>query len=249
MRLFLALPVFAGMAAEVKLPDSPADLARGEKLYRGSCGYCHGPQGDGGKGANLARQKLERAATDEKLVNIIQNGITGTEMPGAWHMTEREVTQVAAFVRTFSKVESKPVPGDPVNGKALYSKHGCRNCHTVGREGGLMGPDLSEIGSRRSPSHLRESLLDPSASVPGGFLYTKIVTKAGKTIEGQRLWEDTFAIAVRDFAGNNHAFPKTDLQDVSKDFNKSPMPSFKGKLSDSGLDDLIAYLASLKEVK
>ncbi len=249
MRLFTALAAVAAFAAEVKLPESPADLARGEKLYRGSCGYCHGPQGDGGKGANLARQKLDKATSDEKLVNIIQNGIPGTEMPGAWHMTEREATQVAAFVRTLSKVESQPVPGNPSSGKTLYGKHGCGGCHTVGYEGGLMGPDLSSIGLRRSPAHLRESIVDPSASVPGGFLYTNVVTAAGKTVEGRLLSEDTFAIAIRDFSGNNQAFLKAGLKDVKKQFNKSPMPSVKDKLSASELDDLVAYLASLRETK
>jgi putative heme-binding domain-containing protein len=184
-------------------------------------------------------------------VNIIQNGIPGTEMPGAWHMTDREVTQVAAFVRTLGKVEIKPVAGDPARGKSIYTKSGCVSCHSISEDGrltgGLMAPELTTIGSRRSAQHLRTSLLDPNASVPEDFVYLTVTTKAGRTITGTRLYEDTFSLLVRDLAGNNHALRKADLKDVHKDSQKSPMPSYKDKLSANDLQDLIAYLVSLKE--
>src|SRR5262245_47745194 len=97
---------------KVVLPTSQDDLLRGKALYLGSCTYCHGPTGDGGKGADLARAELSRAKTDGDLVRIIENGIPGTEMQGAWHMTKREMMQTAAFVRTLGRVELKPVPGN-----------------------------------------------------------------------------------------------------------------------------------------
>ncbi|MBS1826853.1 MAG: c-type cytochrome [Acidobacteria bacterium] len=252
----LAFLVAAGLAAQQTpppkpLPASAADLEQGGKLYRGSCGYCHGPQGDGGKGADLSKPKLEKATSDEKLVNIIQNGIPGTEMPGAWHMIDNEVRQVAAFVRTLGKVESKPVPGDREKGKAVYAKAGCAGCHSIresGRPvGSLNGPELSVIGSRRSAAHLRESLLEPAASVPDGYLIVTAVPVTGAAVTGTRLSEDTFTLALRDFGGRNHVFVKTALKDIRKEPKKSAMPSFRGKLSADELQDLIAYLASLKE--
>jgi putative heme-binding domain-containing protein len=253
----LAFLVAAGLAAQEKphafqpLPTSAEDLAQGEKLYRGSCGYCHGPQGDGGKGADLAKPKLERATTDEQLVNVIQNGIPGTEMPGAWHMIDNEVRQVAAFVRTLGKVESKPVPGDREKGKSVYAKAGCAGCHMIreaGRAvGSLSGPELSLIGSRRSAAHLRESLLEPGASVPEGYLMVTAVPLTGAAVSGIRLSEDTFTLALRDAGGRNHVFVKTALKEVKRDPKKSSMPSFRAKLSADELQDLIAYLASLKE--
>lgn len=240
----------------VKLPNTPEDLARGKKLYLGGCTYCHGPMGDGGKGADLSRQELVRAKTDGDLARVIEVGIPGTEMPAAWHMTRREVTQVAAFVRTLAKVESGgAVTGDPARGKALYAKQGCSGCHTLKQTGnvvasywgGYMGPDLSSIGLKRNARHLRESLVDPAATVPAGFALAKVVTTAGKTIQGTRLYEDTFSILVRDMAGNNHAFPKTQVTSVVTDAKSSPMPSYRDRLSAGELDDMVAYLVSLKE--
>jgi putative heme-binding domain-containing protein len=249
--LLLSLSAFAADNEPITLPTSPEDLARGKKLFLGSCTYCHGPTGDGGKGADLSRQELVRAKTDSDLARISETGIPGTEMPGAWHMTRREVTQVAAFVRSLAKVNTHAVPGDPARGQALYRKHACATCHTVKTDGtyagGFMGPDLSSIGLRRSPAHLREAITDPAASVAENFMLVKVATKSGKSLEGVRLHEDTFSIVLRDLAGNNHALLKQDVKSSTLNRKASPMPSFQGKLSAAELDDLIAYLVSLKE--
>jgi mono/diheme cytochrome c family protein len=47
-------------------------------------------------------------------------------------------------------------------------------------------------------------------------------------------------------SGQLHSFRKLDLQSIEKEPGKSFMPSFKNTLSATQLDDLIAYLASLK---
>lgn len=237
---------------EIKLPDTAADRDRGKALYDGSCQLCHGPLGDGGKGANLAQAKLPRAVSDGDLVRIIEVGIPGTEMPGAWHMTRREITQVAAYVRTFARREAEKIPGNPAAGKRIYESNGCASCHTVldgrgVRSGGLMGPDLSSIGARRSAAHLRESVLEPARSVPDDFLDTVVELKSGGRISGSRLNEDTFVIVIHDYAGSNHVIDKSTTRSITRNRKKSPMPSYTGKVTGNDLDDLIAYLASLRE--
>lgn len=238
---------------KVTLPTSPEDLARGKALYMGSCTYCHGPTGDGGKGADLARSELSRAKTDGDLARLIEVGIPGSEMPAAWHMTRREVTQVAAFVRTLGKVETKPVPGDRARGQEHFAKQGCSNCHTVRdgdrHVGGLMGPDLSFVGTRRSAAHLRESVVNPGIALPEGFVNSVVTLKSGKTMKGQLLSEDAFRVVFRDFSGGNMTIAREDIKEVKRLPKESPMPSYQGKLSPSELDDLIAYMVSLKEPK
>jgi len=238
---------------KVVLPTTAEDLATGKRLYLGGCTYCHGPTGDGGKGADLARAELSRAKTDADLLRIIENGIPGTEMPGAWHMTRREMMQTASFVRTLGRVEIKALPGDKARGEALYAKQGCAACHTTKQgnqfTGGLVGPDLSAIGLRRSAGHLRESILDPEASTPENYRFVRLLAKNGKRLEGRLVHEDTFVLAIRDAAGNNIALQKSDLREMTKDRKKSLMPSYKQKLSPSELDDLVSYLASLREAQ
>src|ERR1700680_849486 len=128
---------------KVKLPNSRADLARGEKLFAVHCALCHGPKGEGGRGPMLTRAKLSRAPDDATLLKILEDGIRGTEMPGADSMSEHEMKQTAAYVRSLGRLPQKPVPGNPVHGAEIYrAKGACASCHSIKGEGGISGPDL-----------------------------------------------------------------------------------------------------------
>lgn len=252
--MLAVLCTLAAMAArtetKVKLPSSHADLARGEKLFQVHCARCHGAKGEGNNGPALSRPKLPRAPDDAALVKVIENGIRGTEMPGAGAMSDREMRQVAAYVRSLGKIPMKPVPGDPAHGAEIYrAKGNCATCHSINSEGGIAGPDLSTIGAARSAAHLRESLVDPQAAVPDYYLLVTVTPKNGPSVTGLRVNEDSFSIQVRDDSGRSHSFWKSDVSSIDKQRGKSPMPSYKGQLSDAELTDLVAYLASLKEKK
>jgi putative heme-binding domain-containing protein len=242
--------VAAGTETKVKLPTSRTDLETGQKLFQNNCALCHGPKGEGGRGPMLTRAKLSRAPNDAELVKVISDGIRGTEMPGADVMSDREVRQTAAYVRSLGKTPLKPVPGNPALGAEIYrGKGGCANCHSIRGEGGISGPDLTDVGGRRSGAYLRESLVDPEAAVPDGYLLVKVVAKDGRSVTGLRVNEDSFSIQIRDDSGRSHSFWKHEIMQIDKLRAKSPMPSYKGRLSDSELTDLVAYLASLKESK
>jgi mono/diheme cytochrome c family protein len=79
------------------------------------------------------------------------------------------------------------------------------------------------------------------------YLLVTVVPKDGPSLTGMRVDEDSFSIQVRDNSGQSHSFWKSDLSKIDKQRGKSPMPSYKGQLSDSELTDVVAYLASLKE--
>jgi cytochrome c oxidase cbb3-type subunit III len=76
-----------------------------------------------------------------------------------------------------------------------------------------------------------------------------VLPKAGHSVTGVRVNEDSFSIQVRDDSGRSYSFWKSDVARVDKPQDKSPMPSFRGQLSDPELTDLVAYLVSLKERK
>jgi cytochrome c oxidase cbb3-type subunit 3 len=238
---------------KVKLPTSRAEIAKGEKLFLNQCSLCHGAKGEGGRGPMLALPKLSRAPDDDALVKVIENGIPRTEMGGAWTMNEYEIRQVAAYVRSLGRVPRAPVPGDPKRGEQVYrGSGGCAVCHglkdsTGGVTGGLMGPELSSIGLRRSVEYLRAALLNPEADLPDGFLQVRARLADGRSVTGVRINEDTFSIQIRDAADRIHSFWKHELADLQRDDGKSPMPSYKERLTPGELDDLIAFLVSLRE--
>jgi cytochrome c oxidase cbb3-type subunit III len=235
----------------------------GADLFREHCSPCHGTRGEGGRGANLAVRRLPRAPDDATLGAIIAQGIPGTEMP-VTRMTDQERGELIAYVRSLGQAQSTQVAGDrgisdKSRGEQLFwSKGNCGQCHTVGSRGGRIGPDLTNIGERRGPANLRQSLLDPEAATPENFaqyrkvifmpdnyLRVRVVTAEGKQITGARVDEDTFTIQIRDDAARIYSFRKDELKELHKDWGKSPMPSYRGVFSEAEREDVIAYLASL----
>jgi cytochrome c oxidase cbb3-type subunit 3 len=245
-----AATLAAAADVPVTLPTSPADLQRGEKLFQVHCALCHGTKGDGGRGPVLAKAELTRAPNDAALVKLIQEGIRGTEMPATDALSDLETRQTGAFVRSLGKVPQQPVPGDPVKGAAIYrGKGSCANCHAVRGEGGIIGPDLSTIGDSRGVAYLRAAIIDPGAALPEEYLLVTVTPNGAPPVSGMRLNEDSFSIQLRDDRGRTFSFWKKDLAKVDRQPGKTPMPSYKARLSEAELTDLVAYLAWLKETK
>jgi putative heme-binding domain-containing protein len=243
--LFQAPVVIVPPAAEKNPFTTEADIGYGRKLFAGRCAGCHGPAGNGGKGADLAVPLLPRAADDLSLYRVIRYGIPETEMPANF-MTEKEIWQISSFVRSLGQIKRESISGDPARGRSLVrGKGGCLGCHALGTEGGHIGPSLTAVGARSSAAHLRGKLLDPSAEIPEQFRLVDLVTRNGRKLSGVRLNEDTWTIQIRDFAGRLHSFEKADLSQLKVD-RRTSMPSFRGKLSPKELDDVIAYLANLR---
>ncbi len=57
-------------------------------------------------------------------------------------------------------------PNQIKHGRRAFIQYECINCHKLGSEGGLQGPDLSQAGWKFSVEHMREQILDPTASNP-----------------------------------------------------------------------------------
>lgn len=80
-------------------PPQGADLAKGKAVYAKSCAVCHGPAGFGGVGPRL--RSLARRQSVEQTLEQIRNprGAMPKMYPDA--LTDQDVSDVAAFVRTF----------------------------------------------------------------------------------------------------------------------------------------------------
>src|SRR5215831_11490921 len=226
---------------------NPGDLPRGEKLFVAHCALCHGIGATGGRGPALNRSELRRAADDQALFRLIREGIDQTEMPGAWQLTDNEIKDLVAYVRSLGRNEVTKLPGDPLRGKAYYvGKGSCATCHILDGQGGNLGPDLTNAGARRSAAYLREALVDPGAAVSEGFLVVSIVTRDGQRIRGIRANEDSFTIQIRDSSGVFHSVRKTDLSELKKEFSSSFMPSYRDSMSNAEIEDMVAFLAGLR---
>jgi len=201
--------------------------------------------GGGGRGPSLRRPKLARAADDDALKSVIENGIA-PEMPPAWYLSPEEIAGVAAYVRTLGNVPPEALPGDPARGKAIYARSGCSACHILAGEGSGYGPELTDVGVRRGSARLRETLQNPAKTIPADFLLLEATTSSNQTIRGVRLNEDSFTIQFKDQQGRFHSFRKSELRGLKKFRGETPMPAYSSTFSSAELDDLINFLASQK---
>src|SRR5260370_24488305 len=164
----LFVPMALGWAQQQRNQlDTDEGLEQGTALFQTHCSYCHGAHGEGGRGADLTTGQYRRGSTEANLFTTVRNGIAGTEMP-AVRATDDEVWKMVAFVKKLGTLATnEKAPGDPVAGKAVYDgKGGCRPRHSIGRDGGNLGPDFSGAGRRRGLKYLEESAINPGADAP-----------------------------------------------------------------------------------
>lgn len=242
-----------------KIIANPAELAKGQRIFEVQCVTCHGPHGEGDRGPTLAQPDLPRAPDNQTLMQIVARGLPGTEMVGG-RLKPGEAPYLAAYVRSLGRIPREKVPGDPAKGSELFhTKGACLTCHTLQGEGvAAIGPDLSNIGARRSPAFLRRALTDPGAdvplsynptradiSMPLNFAFVKVKTKEGKEYAGVRVNENTFSVQLRDMTGAIWSFYKSELADFTSG-KGSPMPVYTGVFTPDEMNDVIAYLVSLR---
>ena len=226
--------------------DTPEDLEKGGRLFQTHCSYCHGSHGEGGRGADLTAGQYRYGGSDAELFATVRRGIPGTEM-GPVRASDDEIWRMVAFVkRVGSAGLEEKAPGDAAAGKLVYErKGGCAACHAIDKRGGNFGPDLTDVGRRRGLAFLRESLEKPDAYVAINYRAIGVMTKKGETITGIRLNEDDVSIQVRDMSDNLRSFLKENIQEIRYD-RPSAMPAYGSVLSKKEMEDLVAYLSSLR---
>lgn len=250
-----AAPAAGPQARPVHLLKGNPD--QGKSLFEQNCSTCHGIDATGEDGPDL--HGVPGTLGDGAVEGIIQHGIRGSAMPGFAELKPQDAADIVAFLHTFDTSTAGAVSGDPKAGQALFQSSGCSGCHMVDGQGGSVGPDLSRIGDMRGPASLKERLVDPGANLPqsGTGFYTakwteylmfRAVQKDGQVIEGMRVGENSFVIVLKDVTGKFHTLWKPDLRSLEQEPDKSLMPSFKSTLTPAQMDDLIAYLVTLKGV-
>lgn len=63
-------------------------------------------------------------------------------------------------------------------GRRVFQDQGCYGCHTVGKTGTPIGPDLSHIGAKHNRSYLIGWLRDPSSQKPTAHMPKLTLTDA-----------------------------------------------------------------------
>jgi cytochrome c oxidase cbb3-type subunit 3 len=261
--MLVATAAFGGDDRNPFAGDARAAKA-GEYEFRINCALCHGLGArGGGRGPDLTRAQKKHAHSDTEMYQVISNGIPGTVMPGngtngqGVGMTDEEIWQIVTYIRSVEvKAPAKPL-GSAAHGKELfYGDANCSLCHMVEGKGGRLGPELTAVGGSRTRESIIDSVRNPSQRLAWGLTEaTKefpqeyetitVVTADGKEIKGVALNEDSFSAQMMDQNEQIYLLEKNKLRSFKKS-RESMMPKFgPGILSDTDLEDIVAFLVSV----
>jgi putative heme-binding domain-containing protein len=143
-----------------------------------------------------------------------------------------------------ASLAAQPPSGDTARGKSLVESAGCLNCHRIGDKGSHTGPELSDIGDRRTPERLQKSLVAPDEEVLPENRFAEVVLKNGSTVRGRILGHDALSIQLMDTKDNLRSFPIQTVKSYTV-LTKGLMPP-QTKLPTQDIADIVSYLYSLK---
>lgn len=138
------------------------------------------------------------------------------------------------------------IPGDPVEGKALFTRQGCIACHALSKTEKQKGPFMGQIGSIMTRQQIAESILKPNASISQGFASVMITAKGDKTYMGFVTEQTADRIVLRNISGEVFTINTTDILS-RKEIETSMMPAgLANSLSYQELASLVTFLSQQK---
>lgn len=134
---------------------SQADSHYGEKLFSANCAICHQADGSGkvGLAPSIRNRDFLAIASDEFIRQTVLHGRRGTSMVAQRHLTQSNVTDIIAYLRSMeiaNPVEitvdpAKTFHGDAQAGERKYAQF-CASCHGANGEGYSAGGSGPGIG-------------------------------------------------------------------------------------------------------
>jgi len=140
--------------------------------------------------------------------------------------------------------------GDPQRGRALFlDTHGkvvCIKCHTVGKQGGHVGPELTHVAATRDARYIAESILEPSKVIASGFETYLVVTRRMQFIAGVKKKEGPDYVDLVDPKGVTHHSRKSEIRRMAAQKTSTMPGNFRDVLSVRECQDLLAFVLTLK---
>ena len=230
----------------------PQSADPGRAAFEARCASCHGSDGaGGGQGPAIVDLRQPRATTPAALRDLIRTGVPASGMP-AFAVPEVEIERLASFVeRLRSPAADQPVAGDVALGET-YFRANCASCHMVGGEGGVLGPDLSNLARVRRLAQIERALREPGSVPPlasgGGrgapapsFRAVAVEMRDGRAVRGLLKYEDLSDLGVMDLEGRFHSIARSQTRAVRAEPSLMPRVS----ASPGEMQHLLAYLTRL----
>ncbi len=129
---------------------------------------------------------------------------------------------------------------DAGRGRHVFAAH-CANCHAIGGQGALVGPQLEGVGTRGA-ARLIEDIIDPNRNIDSNFYVHLITRKDGTVVAGLERGSAGEILLCVDATGREHRIPKAEIE-KNEVAGLSLMPAAFGQsIPDGDFHDLIAFL-------
>jgi putative heme-binding domain-containing protein len=136
------------------------------------------------------------------------------------------------------------------NGKNMFAASMCMSCHSFKGEGGQIGPDLTQLGTRFSAKDILESIIEPNKTISDQYAATIFYLKDGKSIMGRLISQDAekYSVSQNPFAPQVlRDIPKSEVERTKVSDVSIMMPGMINNLNADELRDLMAFLMSGKQ--
>ena len=151
---------------------------------------------------------------------------------------------------TAAATQAKPDDLESVTRGLLVFSHpsgpGCIKCHRLEGRGGMIGPDLSRVGSTFSAEKLVESILEPSKEVSPQFTSWTMTTPAGVVHTGMLVFENEGKTILGNAEGNTIELKTADVETRTPQKTSVMPEKLVDRMSQQEWIDLIAFLRSRK---
>ncbi|MEW6303035.1 MAG: PVC-type heme-binding CxxCH protein [Verrucomicrobiota bacterium] len=157
-------------------------------------------------------------------------------------LTPEEARAVAAKFAKFHALAAKA--GNTARGQTVFQTV-CIGCHSVGGQGGQIGPVLNGAGAMGVESLLR-NLLTPNAAMEPGYRVFRVELKDGDVLDGMLVSQDKDAVVLRRPNVDDTRIPQREIRKAG--FTKSSMmpEGLLDALKAEDVSDLFAYLKTLR---
>jgi len=137
--------------------------------------------------------------------------------------------------------------GDPKRGAEVFAsaQFGCLSCHKVGRQGGIIGPDLSDVGRCLTPELIVEAGLWPKRQVIPAYSSFAISMSDGRVIQGYKRSETDNELVIHEVAtGESVRIARSAIDEIREQGTLMP-DGLANAMSTDQQRDLFRFLMDL----
>jgi quinoprotein glucose dehydrogenase len=219
------------------------------------------------KGSIKEQQQMLRvlastpAAKTEDILDGLIAKMTNKELPNSLALELAEAVDATKSARLIARLaalksgesgladyQETLFGGNAMAGRRFFMTNSateCIRCHSVGGQGGEVGPNLSNIGNTLSREQILQAMIEPSVRLAPGFGMVVLTLKDGQTAAGILTSENEHELVLK----TAEAEPlKIAANRIAKRENvPSSMPPMGSIMTKREIRDMVEFLANLKK--